>query len=37
MASISGRIERLEQLMQHPAFDPKPEQIAGGARRVHVW
>jgi aminopeptidase N len=23
MSSISGRIERLEQLMQHPAFDPK--------------
>ena len=23
MSCISGRIERLEQLMQHPAFDPK--------------
>ena len=23
MSSISGRIERLKQLMQHPAFDPK--------------
>ena len=23
MSSISGRIERLEELMQHPAFDPK--------------
>jgi len=23
MSCISGRIERLEELMQHPAFDPK--------------
>jgi len=23
MSSISGRVERLQQLMQHPAFDPK--------------
>ena len=37
MSSISGRIERLEELMQHPAFDPKNPNNEGGAGRVYVW
>ena len=27
MSSISGHIKRLEQLMQHPAFDQNPNKL----------